>query len=45
MKNSLNKEFKLCVTCKRPFNNRKKWSSRKQWDIVKYCSNRCRNKN
>lgn len=39
-------ESKICLTCKKPFNNRKKWSSRGQWDLVKYCSDKCRrNKN
>jgi hypothetical protein len=31
---------KICVVCKRPFTWRKKW--RKDWDEVKYCSQRCR---
>jgi hypothetical protein len=31
---------KLCAVCKRPFVWRKKWA--KQWDQVKYCSERCR---
>jgi hypothetical protein len=31
---------KLCAICKRPFMWRKKWA--KQWDQVKYCSERCR---
>ncbi|MCR9251451.1 MAG: DUF2256 domain-containing protein [bacterium] len=35
---------KVCKTCGLPFNWRKKWS--KNWDEVKYCSERCRrNKN
>jgi hypothetical protein len=35
---------KICVTCNRPFNWRKKWE--KVWDEVKYCSDKCRmNKN
>lgn len=37
------KEFKICLFCKKPFSNRKKWSSRDQFDTVKYCSNKCRN--
>ncbi|MBX9906708.1 DUF2256 domain-containing protein [Patescibacteria group bacterium] len=35
-------ETKLCVACKLPFSNRKRWSSRKQWDEVRFCSERCR---
>ena len=31
---------KLCETCKRPFTWRKKWE--KDWDAVKYCSERCK---
>ena len=31
---------KICVTCKLPFAWRKKWE--KNWDEVKYCSERCR---
>jgi len=31
---------KICIVCKRPFTWRKKW--RKDWDEVKYCSQRCR---
>ena len=31
---------KVCVTCGRPFNWRKKWEA--VWDEVKYCSDRCR---
>lgn len=38
------KEFKICVGCNIQFSNRKKWSSRGQWDLVKYCSDRCRKK-
>ncbi len=35
---------KICVACSRPFAWRKKWE--KNWDEVKYCSERCRrNKN
>ncbi|MBC3907758.1 DUF2256 domain-containing protein [Undibacterium umbellatum] len=34
---------KLCQTCGLPFNWRKKWE--KNWDEVKYCSQRCRNNN
>ncbi len=35
---------KICLVCKRPFNWRKKWA--RDWDQVKYCSERCkRNKN
>ncbi|MBT8218943.1 MAG: DUF2256 domain-containing protein [Bacteroidia bacterium] len=31
---------KICPTCKRPFNWRKKWKY--NWEEVKYCSERCR---
>jgi hypothetical protein len=31
---------KMCVTCGRPFEWRKKWE--RCWDEVKYCSDRCR---
>ena len=31
---------KICKTCQLPFNCRKKWE--KNWDDVKYCSERCR---
>jgi hypothetical protein len=31
---------KSCVTCDRPFTWRKVWA--KDWDSVKYCSDRCR---
>ena len=31
---------KTCVVCNRPFAWRKKWA--KNWDDVKYCSDRCR---
>lgn len=31
---------KICAVCGRPFEWRKKWE--KDWDEVKYCSNRCR---
>ena len=33
-------ESKICETCKKPFNWRKKW--KKDWENVKYCSERCR---
>jgi hypothetical protein len=34
---------KICVVCSRPFTWRKKWE--RDWDQVKYCSERCqRNK-
>ncbi|MFD2585391.1 DUF2256 domain-containing protein [Croceitalea marina] len=39
-----NLPVKICLSCDRPFNWRKKWS--KDWDNVKYCSEKCRrNKN
>lgn len=31
---------KDCVRCGRPFSWRKKWA--RDWDGVKYCSDRCR---
>lgn len=31
---------KICQTCGKPFDWRKKWA--KVWDEVKYCSDRCR---
>lgn len=34
------KPTKICVTCGRPFEWRKKWE--KVWDEVKYCSKACR---
>ena len=35
---------KICLVCERPFVWRKKWQ--KDWENVKYCSDRCRkNKN
>ncbi|HAX15743.1 MAG TPA: DUF2256 domain-containing protein [Leeuwenhoekiella sp.] len=35
---------KICATCGKPFAWRKKWA--KNWEDVKYCSERCRrNKN
>lgn len=38
------RDAKICYTCGRPFQWRKKWE--KVWDEVKYCSDRCRtNKN
>ncbi|MEP6627263.1 MAG: DUF2256 domain-containing protein [Ginsengibacter sp.] len=40
---NIKKEFlpqKTCVVCNRPFTWRKKWE--KNWDEVKYCSDKCR---
>nr|MBK9653442.1 DUF2256 domain-containing protein [Bacteroidota bacterium] len=34
---------KICITCNKSFIWRKKWE--KNWNDVKYCSNRCRNTN
>jgi hypothetical protein len=31
---------KTCAACSRPFTWRKKWA--RDWDQVKYCSDRCR---
>ncbi|MBC7890127.1 MAG: DUF2256 domain-containing protein [Ferruginibacter sp.] len=33
---------KICIVCKLPFIWRKKW--RKNWEEIKYCSERCRSK-
>ncbi|MFN3997291.1 DUF2256 domain-containing protein [Algoriphagus sp.] len=30
---------KICIVCNRPFTWRKKWE--KNWNEVKYCSQRC----
>ncbi|SDJ97927.1 DUF2256 domain-containing protein [Flavobacterium noncentrifugens] len=39
-----NLPFKICPICKFRFSWRKKWA--KNWDEVKYCSEKCRsNKN
>ncbi|AXO81764.1 DUF2256 domain-containing protein [Olleya aquimaris] len=32
--------FKNCITCGLPFSWRKKWG--KNWENVKYCSQKCR---
>jgi len=34
------KKAKICKTCGRTFEFRKKWE--KDWDVVKYCSDECR---
>ena len=34
------KDFKLCLVCGRKMEYRKSWA--KNWDSVKYCSDRCR---
>ncbi|WP_309750896.1 DUF2256 domain-containing protein [Novosphingobium sp.] len=31
---------KVCAACNRPFAWRRKWA--RDWDAVKYCSDRCR---
>ena len=31
---------KICLSCNRPFAWRRKWA--REWDAVKYCSDRCR---
>lgn len=31
---------KVCLVCNRPFQWRKKWA--KNWEEVKYCSERCK---
>lgn len=33
---------KVCKQCGKPFENRKRWSSRGQWHLIQYCSRRCR---
>ena len=33
------KDKKICVTCKMPFEWRKKWE--RDWENVKYCSKKC----
>lgn len=35
-----NLPVKICLACTRPFAWRKKWA--RDWDQVKYCSDRCR---
>ena len=35
-----NLPVKICLICGRPFNWRKKWQ--KDWENVKYCSEKCR---
>ncbi len=32
---------KICPVCQKPFSWRKKWE--KNWENVKYCSERCKN--
>jgi hypothetical protein len=36
-----NLPVKICFACNKPFTWRKKWE--KNWNEVKYCSDRCRN--
>ncbi|MEI6169976.1 MAG: DUF2256 domain-containing protein [Candidatus Saccharibacteria bacterium] len=43
MKEDIKNQTKICTVCKKPFNNRKKWASRGQWEQIKYCSEKCRN--
>tara|TARA_B110000003_G_scaffold133685_1_gene135689 strand:- start:33753 stop:33896 length:144 start_codon:yes stop_codon:yes gene_type:complete len=31
---------KNCIVCEKPFKWRKKW--KKNWELVKYCGERCR---
>ncbi|MAB02905.1 MAG: DUF2256 domain-containing protein [Rhodobacteraceae bacterium] len=38
--NKKNLPQKICPVCDRPFSWRKKW--KKDWEAVKYCSERCR---
>jgi hypothetical protein len=35
---------KICLVCKKSFENRKRWASRGSFASVKYCSRRCRRK-
>ena len=35
-------DVKTCKVCGRPFENRKKWAARNQFNSVLYCSKRCR---
>lgn len=37
-------ETKICQTCQLEFQRRKKWSSNKAWNEVKYCSKQCSSK-
>lgn len=41
--NKSNLPQKICVVCQKPFSWRKKWE--KDWEDVKYCSDRCRKNN
>ncbi|MDB3997123.1 DUF2256 domain-containing protein [Gammaproteobacteria bacterium] len=41
MHKKLKLEKKICPVCNKPFSWRKKWE--KDWNNVKYCSERCRN--
>ena len=41
LRNPNNLPTKLCAACGRPFTWRKKWA--RDWDNVRYCSDRCRN--
>jgi hypothetical protein len=38
--NKINLPSKVCETCRKPFNWRKKWKT--EWPNVKYCSEKCR---
>ncbi|MFY0691649.1 MAG: DUF2256 domain-containing protein [Paracoccaceae bacterium] len=42
MKTRKKRDFptKICLTCGRPFEWRRKWA--RNWDEVRYCSQRCR---
>ncbi|WP_339338361.1 MULTISPECIES: DUF2256 domain-containing protein [unclassified Croceitalea] len=40
MNKKQNLPIKVCLICNRPFSWRKKWA--KDWDSVKYCSQKCR---
>ncbi|MAX13795.1 MAG: hypothetical protein CMG11_07160 [Candidatus Marinimicrobia bacterium] len=40
MRKQNNLDHKICKTCNLKFNWRKKW--KRDWDSVKYCSERCR---
>ncbi len=38
---NLKLQTKICLTCKREFQNRKSWEIRGQWEEVRYCSKSC----
>ncbi|UPG87638.1 DUF2256 domain-containing protein [Luteibacter aegosomatis] len=40
MKKKIDLPQKVCAACGRPFTWRRKWA--RDWDEVRYCSDRCR---